>query len=57
MVKELSRENVQIAAMYVDSRPRNEENAKGSCTEVAPMATVRAIQAIAVQTKHAISEA
>ncbi len=44
-VMEHSRENVGTAANFVDSKPRNAENAKGNCMVVMLMAIVRAIQA------------
>jgi len=51
MAKEYSREIAGTKARCADSKQKNVRNAKGSCTVVATMATVRAIQAMAAQAR------
>ena len=57
MAKGCSRENVGTAVKCADSKPRNARQAKGSCTVVAIMETMRAIPAMAAQIRHATSMA
>ena len=57
MVKARSRENTGTVERCADSRPRNTRNTKGRCTVVAIMPTVREIQAMEAQARHAVSVA
>jgi hypothetical protein len=52
-----SRETVGTVVKCADSRQKNVRNAKGSCTVVAEMATVRAIPLTVAQTRRAIPAA